>query len=42
MGKWYWYEFADGYRCCVRGMSSQELSVEVSKHGKVVRKYLNV
>lgn len=36
--KFYWYEFSDGYRCCVMGMSKQELRVEEIKHGKLVRK----
>lgn len=34
----YWYCFEDGYECCVRGMSAQELRVEVRKHGKLVAK----
>jgi hypothetical protein len=37
--KFYWFEFEDGYRCCVAGMSKQELRVEESKHGKLLRKY---
>ena len=36
--KFYWFEFADGYRCCVAGMSKQELRVEESKYGKLLRK----
>ena len=36
--KFYWFEFTDGYRCCVSGMSKQELAVEESKHGKLLRK----
>ena len=36
--KFYWFEFADGYRCCVAGMSRQELRVEENKHGKLLRK----
>ena len=36
--KFYWFEFTDGYRCCVAGMSKQELAVEERKHGKLVRK----
>ena len=36
--KFYWFEFEDGYRCCVAGMSKQELRVEESKHGKLLRK----
>ena len=38
MNKYYWFTFADGYRCCVPGFSSQELAVEERKHGKLVRK----
>ena len=38
MTMFYWFEFADGYRCCVKGFSKQELRVEESKHGKVVKK----
>ena len=26
--RFYWFEFEDGYRCCVAGMSKQELRVE--------------
>lgn len=36
--KYYWFEFADGYRCCVRGFSKQELRAEENKHGKLLRK----
>lgn len=36
--RFYWFEFADGYRCCVAGMSRQELRVEENKHGKLLRK----
>lgn len=36
--KYYWFEFADGYRCCVVGLSKQELRVEENKHGKLLRK----
>ena len=36
--KFYWFEFADGYRCCVAGMSNRELRIEESKHGKLVSK----
>ena len=36
--RFYWFEFADGYRCCVAGMSKQELRVEESKHGKLLKK----
>lgn len=42
MGKYYWHLFEDGYCCCVRGFSAQELRVEISKHGKLIKKYLNV
>lgn len=34
----YWFTFEDGYRCCVRGLSRQELKVEESKHGKMIGK----
>lgn len=33
----YWYTFEDGYRCCVTGFSKQEMRVETTKHGRVVR-----
>lgn len=36
--KYYWFEFADGYRCCAMGLSKQELRVEENKHGKLLRK----
>ena len=36
--KFYWYTFTDGYSCCVRGFSKQELRVEERKHGKLVGK----
>ena len=36
--KFYWFEFEDGYKCCVARMSKQELRVEESKHGKLLRK----
>ena len=35
--KYDWFEFADGYSVCVRGFSKQELKVEESKHGKLLR-----
>jgi hypothetical protein len=38
VNKYYWFTFADGYRCCVRGFSKQELAVEKRKHGKLVGK----
>ena len=31
-----WYVFADGYQCCVKGMSKTELYWEEQKHGKLV------
>lgn len=34
----YWFTFADGYRCCTRGFSAQERRVEERKHGKLVSK----
>ena len=37
--KFYWFEFADGYRVCTRGMSKLELNVEERKHGKFIRKW---
>lgn len=36
--KYYWFTFADGYRCCCRGLSKQELKIEQMKHGKLVKK----
>lgn len=36
--RYYWFEFEDGYKCCVRGLSKQELMVEESKHGNLLRK----
>ena len=36
--KYYWFTFEDGYYVCVKGFSKQELKVEVSKHGKLLRK----
>ena len=36
--KYYWFTFADGYSVCVRGFSKQELKVEESKHGKLLRR----
>ena len=35
---YYWFEFEDGYRCCAAGLSTIELKVEESKHGKLVSK----
>lgn len=40
--KFYWFHFADGYKCCCRGMSAQEKKVEERKHGKLLRKELEV
>lgn len=37
--KWYWFVFADGYKCCVMGLSKQELRVENAKHGALIAKY---
>lgn len=34
----YWFTFADGYRCCARGFSTQERRVEERKHGKLTAK----
>ena len=34
----YWYTFADGYRCCVRGFDQVELRAAERKHGKLVNK----
>lgn len=34
--KFFWWTFADGYSCCVRGFSGHELFAEVGKHGAVV------
>ena len=31
-----WYKFADGYQCCVKGLSKMELKREEIKHGKLV------
>lgn len=36
--KFYCFEFEDGYKCCVAGMSKQELKNEENKHGKLLRK----
>lgn len=38
MKMFYWFEFEDGYRLCVKGLSKQELRIEEQKHGKVVKK----
>ncbi len=29
--KFYWYEFSDGYKCCVKGLSKQEIKFEEYK-----------
>ena len=34
----YWFTFADGYFCCVRGMSANEKRIEERKHGKLISK----
>ena len=34
----YWFTFADGYRCCARGLNAQERRVEERKHGKLTAK----
>lgn len=34
----YWFTFADGYRCCCAGFSAQERRVEEAKHGKIISK----
>lgn len=38
MDKYFWFTFADGYQVCARGFSRQELRIEESKHGKLVRR----
>jgi hypothetical protein len=38
MNIYYWFYFEDGYRCCVKGFSKQELRVEEAKHGKLIKK----
>ena len=38
MVKYYWFIFEDGYRCCVRGFSEQELQNEINKHGMMIKK----
>ena len=40
MNKYYWFTFSDGYSCCVRGFSKQELAVEELKHGKLIERRL--
>jgi hypothetical protein len=37
---YYWFTFEDGYSVCVKGFSKQEMSVEVAKHGKLVKKVM--
>jgi len=39
MVKYYWFIFEDGYICCVRGFSEQELNVEIQKHGSLIVKH---
>lgn len=34
----YWFYFEDGYSCCTRGFSKQELKIEEMKHGKLLKK----
>lgn len=34
----YWFTFADGYRCCCRGFDRVEMSWAVREHGKLVSK----
>lgn len=36
--KFYWFYFADGYRCAVRGLSKAEMSALVREHGKCIAK----
>ena len=36
--KFYWFFFADGYRCCAAGFSKNELKIEEQKHGKLLKK----
>ena len=36
--KWYGYTFEDGTYIIVRGLSTQEVKVEVRKHGKLISK----
>ena len=38
MFPFYLYTFADGYSCCVRGFSVQEIQVMEHKHGKLIFK----
>ena len=35
MYKYYWFTFADGYKVCARGFSSQELEIEEQKTRQV-------
>lgn len=35
---YYWFTFEDGYSCCVRGFSKQELMREEFEHGKLIKK----
>ena len=34
----YYFTFADGYTCCCKGLSRNELNHEILKHGKLVSK----
>ncbi len=36
-GKGFYYEFADGTRGWIMGLSAQEKKVEMVKHGKLVK-----
>ena len=38
MNRYFWFTFTDGYRICSKGFSSKGLSIEESKHGKLLRK----
>ena len=35
---YYWFIFADGYRVCAKGFSTNELKAEENKHGKLLTK----
>ena len=34
----YWFYFEEGYSCCTRGFSKQELKIEEMMHGKLLIK----
>ena len=36
----YWFTFADGYRCCTRGFNKIEKAHAVAAHGRIVSKVL--